>query len=110
MNTLSTDQPAQSQGLVLELYIVGDSPRSAAALTNLEAIRKKYLPQAKVEVVDVWENPRRILTNNVFITPMLVRVAPGPTCRIVGDLSDEEKVLQALGITAELSVEPENGS
>lgn len=101
MKALFTDQPAQSQGLVLELYIVGDSPRSAAALTNLEAIRKKHLPNAKVEVIDVWENPRRILTNNVFVTPMLVKVSPGPTCRIVGDLSDANKVLQALGIATE---------
>lgn len=93
--------PTRSDGLVLELYIVGDSPRSNIALANLETLRKKHLPNAQVEIIDVWEHPRRILTNNVFVTPMLVKVAPRPTCRIVGDLSDEEKVLQALGIPKE---------
>lgn len=102
MNVSTTSTcPPRSNGLVLELYIVGDSPRSSAALANLESLRKKHLPDAQVEVIDVWEHPRRILTNSVFVTPMLVKVAPGPTCRIVGDLSDETKVLQALGIPSE---------
>ncbi|MHA3772144.1 circadian clock KaiB family protein [Verrucomicrobiota bacterium sgz303538] len=91
-------QPSTSEGLILELYIVGDSPRSAAALANLESLRKTHLQGAKLEVIDVWENPRRILTSNVFVTPMLVKVSPSPPCRIVGDLSDHTKVLQALGL------------
>lgn len=101
MKVSAISHPTQPQELVLELYIVGDSPRSAAALANLETLRKKHLPDAKVEVIDVWEHPRRILTNSVFVTPMLVKVSPGPTCRIVGDLSDEARVLQALGLPAE---------
>ena len=99
MNAAMTSCPARSDGLVLELYIVGESLRSAAALTNLETLRKKHLPEAQVEVIDVWEHPRRILTSSVFVTPMLVKVSPGPPCRSVGDLSDETQVLHALGLT-----------
>ena len=100
MNVSATGQTTQSQGLVLELYIVRDSPRSVTAVANLEALRAKYFPDAQVEVIDVWENPRRILTHSIFITPMLLRVAPAPPLRIVGDLSDESMVLQSLGISA----------
>jgi circadian clock protein KaiB len=81
------------------LYITGNSPNSIEALANLEAIRAKCFPaEHQVEIVDVQKQPARSLEEGVLIIPTLVREEPGPRVTIIGNLSQQEKVLAALGM------------
>ena len=81
------------------LYVAGDAQNSAQALANLSALCRAHLPNRHhIEVVDVFREPKRALADGVFMTPTLVRLAPGPVRRIVGTLSRTETVLQALGL------------
>ncbi len=82
------------------MYIAGDAPNSVRALANLAELRERHLPEAhRVEIVDVTVEPHRALSDGVFMTPTLIKLAPKPTCRIVGTLSDLQPVLAALGLT-----------
>ena len=81
------------------LYVAGDAPSSAQALTNLFALCRIHLPQRhKIEVVDVFREPQRALADAIFMTPTLIRLAPLPARKIVGTLSQTESVLFALGL------------
>ncbi|MGO9991923.1 MAG: circadian clock KaiB family protein [Steroidobacteraceae bacterium] len=81
------------------IYVAGDALNSAQALANLDTICREYLPDRhEIEVVDVFREPKRALTDGVFMTPTLVKVAPFPTRRIVGTLSQTRLVLQAVGL------------
>jgi circadian clock protein KaiB len=81
------------------IYVAGDAENSARALTNLTALCRTYLPgRYRIEIVDVFTDPDRALADRVFMTPTLVRIEPSPVRRIVGTLSDRDKVLDALGL------------
>jgi len=85
--------------LVLRLYIAGDAPNGAAARDNLRAVLARY-PDASVrlEIVDVMKDPERGLRDGVVLTPMLIKLTPAPTRRVVGNLRDETVVLAALDL------------
>ncbi len=79
------------------LYIAGSSLNSLRALTNLKTLCKAYFPgRYQIEVVDIFETPLRALADKVLITPTLVKAAPAPSVRIIGDLSETQTVLLAL--------------
>lgn len=81
------------------LYVAGDTQNSALALANLRALCQAHLPgRHEIEVVDVFKKPQRALADSIFMTPILIRLAPTPMLRIVGTLNQLEKVLQALGL------------
>ena len=83
------------------LYVAGDTQNSAQASANLTALCRAHLPERhEIEVVDVLRDPKRALTDGVFMTPTLVKLAPSPVRTIVGTLSQTEPVLQALGLGA----------
>jgi circadian clock protein KaiB len=83
------------------LYVAGDALNSAQALANLGALCREYLPDRhEIEVVDVFCEPKRALTDAVNMTPTLVKLAPAPVRRIVGTLGQTQLVLQALGLEA----------
>jgi circadian clock protein KaiB len=89
--------------VVLRLYIVGSAPNSVQAIANLEAICQEYLKDGyKLEVVDILEHPRRALAEGVLVTPSLDKLSPRPTANVVGNLSDKNKVLLALGLKGEV--------
>jgi circadian clock protein KaiB len=86
--------------LHLRLYIAGDAPNSLQARANLEAVCREYLPkEAKIEIVDILQHPERALADGVLLTPMLVKLAPAPTRRVIGNLSQRQAVLNALGFS-----------
>jgi len=69
------------------------------AIANLTTICRKYLPgRYDIEVMDVFLEPARALTDGIFMTPTLIKLAPAPTRRIIGNLSRTGLVLQALGL------------
>jgi circadian clock protein KaiB len=83
----------------LRLYVVGRTPRSAEAIDNLERFCEKQLKGIyRIEVVDLLENPQLAREDQIFAVPTLVRKLPEPIRKIVGDLSDHEKVLVGLQV------------
>lgn len=83
------------------LYVANGAQNSAQALANLSALCKEHLTDwSEIEVVDVLRDPKRALADRVFMTPTLVKVAPGPSLRIVGTLSNTQMVVDALGLPA----------
>jgi circadian clock protein KaiB len=81
----------------LRLYVAGQSPKSLDAFANLKAICDEHLPgQYEIEIVDLLEDPTMAATDNVLAVPTLVRRVPQPSRRLIGSLSDTERVLAYL--------------
>jgi len=81
------------------LYTADGTHNSAQALANLTALCDAYLANRhEIEVVDVFREPQRALTDGIRMTPTLLKLAPAPGCRIVGSLSQTARVLTALGL------------
>lgn len=78
----------------LTLYVAGQTPKSVAAIRNLQKICAEHLDENYVvKVVDLKENPKLAREHNIVAIPTLVRQLPVPIQKIIGDLSDTEKVL-----------------
>jgi len=89
----------QSETRKLILYIAGQTPKSVAAIANLERICAEHLAgQYLVEVVDLKKSPHLAREHNIVAIPTLVRQLPVPIRKIIGDLSDSEKVLVHLKV------------
>jgi circadian clock protein KaiB len=85
--------------LKFRLYVAGDALNSAQAVANLTALCRTHLPDRhEIEVIDVFREPGRAAADGVLMTPTLIKFAPAPGRRIVGNLSRTEPVLQALGL------------
>lgn len=84
------------------LYVAGDAQNSAQAIVNLTAFCRVYLQgRHTIEVVNVFNDPKRALADGIFMTPTLVKLAPSPAPRrIVGTLSQALPVMQAFGVEA----------
>ena len=83
----------------LRLYVAGNTPKSMAALTNLKRYCEEHLKdQYKIEVIDLLVQPQLAEGDQIFAIPTLVRKVPVPIRKIIGDLSNEEKVLVGLNI------------
>jgi circadian clock protein KaiB len=81
------------------LYIAGDTENSAHALSNLTALCGKHLENRhEIEIVDVFREPGRALEDRIFMTPTLVKLAPGHVQRIIGTLGQSLSVMQTLGL------------
>jgi circadian clock protein KaiB len=81
------------------LYIAGDTVNSTQAIANLTALCHTHLvDRHEIEIVDVFLQPQRALADGILMTPILIKVSPGPPRRIVGTLSHEQVVLQTLGV------------
>jgi circadian clock protein KaiB len=84
---------------ILRLYIAGHSSRTSAALANLERLCEKHLAgQYTIEVVDLLKQPQLARGDQIVAVPTLVRRLPPPVKRIIGDLSDAERVLVGLDL------------
>jgi len=83
----------------LRLYVAGQTARSAIALQNLKRICETHLKgKYRIEVVDVMKNPRLAQGDQILALPTLVRKLPEPMKKIIGDLSNEERVLIGLDL------------
>jgi circadian clock protein KaiB len=83
----------------LKLYIAGMTPRSQLAVKNLQCICAEHLVgDIDIEVVDLLQHPERAKEDQIVALPTLVRVSPSPVRKLIGDLSDTEKVLAGLDI------------
>lgn len=85
----------------LRLYIAGKTAKSQLALSNLHKYCEEYLEgEYKIEVIDLLVKPQLAEGDQIFAVPTLVRKVPEPIRKIIGDLSNEEKVLVGLNIRA----------
>ena len=87
------------EGLVLRLYVAGQTPKSLRAIDNLQRIcETELVGQYDIEIIDLVQDPRRARDDEIIAVPTLVRQVPRPLRRIIGDLSDTSKVLVGLQI------------
>ena len=83
----------------LRLYVAGQTPKSITAFANLKAICEEHLKgQYTIEVVDLLENPKLAKGDQILAIPTLVRKLPPPIRKIIGDLSNTERVLVGLDV------------
>lgn len=81
------------------LYVADHARNSMQAIANLNALCRTHWPDRhEIEVVDVFAEPERALADGIFLTPMLLKLAPSPSRKIVGTLSQTLPVLHALGL------------
>jgi circadian clock protein KaiB len=84
---------------ILRLYITGSTSRSISAITNLKKICEEYLEgRYELEVIDLYKNPRLAKDEQIIAAPTLIKKLPLPFRRIIGDMSDKEKVLLGLDL------------
>jgi circadian clock protein KaiB len=85
----------------LRLYVAGQTPKSVTALANLKRICDEHMNgQYSVEVIDLMENPQLARRDQIVAIPTLVRELPSPLKRIIGDLSNTERVLVGLDVVS----------
>ena len=83
----------------LRLYVAGNTPKSVAALNNLKRYCEEHLKgEYIIEVIDLLQKPQLAEGDQILAIPTLVRKVPVPIRKIIGDLSNEEKVLVGLNI------------
>ena len=87
---------------VLKLYVTGQTDNYQKAVKHLEDIlEKEFKGLYQLKVIDVLKNPRLAEEDKILATPTLIKVLPTPIRKIIGDLSDKEKVLLGLDLTIE---------
>ena len=83
----------------LRLYIAGQTPRSLTALGNLNRICEEHIAgQYRIQVIDLLKNPQLAAGDQILAIPTLVRAIPKPLRKIIGDLSNTERVLVGLDV------------
>src|SRR3954447_26464479 len=94
-----TDRPSPAPRCVLRLYVTGSTPRSARAIENIRRICEEYLAgRYDLGVGDIYQRPEAAREFQLIALPTLVKLLPEPLRRIVGDLSDRDKVLHGLNL------------
>ncbi len=84
---------------VLRLYVAGQTPKCVTAFANLKQICEEHLAgQYRIEVIDLLENPQLARGDQILAIPTLVRKLPEPIKKIIGDLSNTERVLVGLDL------------
>ena len=89
----------KKNGFKLVLYLAGTTPKSLEAFSNLKKICEEYLiGKYSIEVIDLIKSPKMAKVDQIVAIPTLVRRLPSPLKKIIGDLSNKEKVLVGLNI------------
>jgi circadian clock protein KaiB len=89
----------ESDKWILRLYVAGQTPKCVAAFANLKKICAEFLEDRyQIEVIDLLDNPKLARGDQIIAIPTLVRNLPEPVRKIIGDLSNTEKVLVGLDL------------
>ncbi|HZH65721.1 MAG TPA: circadian clock KaiB family protein [Flavisolibacter sp.] len=92
--------PAKKAGYVLRLFVTGTSPNSVRAINNLKQICEEHLHEDySLEIIDVHQQAAIAQAEQIIALPLLIRKHPLPERRLIGDLSQTEKVLKGLGLS-----------
>ena len=85
---------------VFSLYVTGASPNSLRAIANTKTICEEYFSQNyDLEIIDVYQQPVVAREENIIALPLLVKKYPLPEKRLIGDMSDTNKVIKSIGLT-----------
>ncbi len=88
----------------LRLYITGMTPRSSKAIANLRTICEEYLKDKyELDVIDIYQQPKLARGEQIVATPTLIKKLPLPLRRLIGDMSDKDKVLLGIDLRPEKS-------
>ena len=86
----------------LRLFVSGTTPSSARAIQNIRALcEEKLHGRYDLEVIDIYQHPEQVRPEQIVVTPTLVKKLPLPFRKIIGDLSDKERVLVGLDIVSQ---------
>ena len=89
----------EPQAYELRLFIIGASPNSIRAVENIKAICEEYLQgRYDLEIIDIHQQAKLAEDQNVVALPLLIKKTPGPERRLIGDMSDKQRVLKGLGL------------
>jgi circadian clock protein KaiB len=96
----TVNKPSEDEDIwQLRLYVAGQTPKSLAACANLNRICEEYIKgRYSVEVIDLLEKPQLAAGDQILAIPTLVRQLPAPVRKIIGDLSNTERVLVGLDL------------
>ena len=84
---------------VLRLFVTGASPNSTRAISNIKRICEQYLKDRySLEIIDVYQQHELAKKEQIVALPLLIKQSPEPSRRLVGDMADEKKVLNGLGV------------
>jgi circadian clock protein KaiB len=98
---IRSDNNASHPRHVLRLYVTGSTQRSTRAIANLRRVLESELPDRyDLEVVDMYENPEAAAEHQILAAPTLIKLQPEPVQRMIGDLSDTDRVRRGLGLPA----------
>jgi circadian clock protein KaiB len=85
---------------VFRLYVTGASPNSLRAITNTKNIFEEYLNKNyELEIIDVHQQPLVARDENIIALPLLIKKHPLPEKRLIGDMSDMQRVLKSIGVS-----------
>ncbi|MEA3215371.1 MAG: circadian clock protein KaiB [Acidimicrobiia bacterium] len=94
---LGTGVAREDEVWYLRLYVAGQSPKSLHAFANLDQLCKEHLAGCyEIEIIDLVEHPHRARDDDILAIPTLIRLLPAPLRKIIGDLSDTDRVLGGL--------------
>ena len=97
MTGANTRTPRAGEKFLLRLYVAGQTPKSLTAFANLRKICETHLAgRYEIEVIDLLERPQLARGDQIVAIPTLVRKLPEPIKKLIGDLSDTERVLVGL--------------
>jgi circadian clock protein KaiB len=100
-NAAAAPLPAAIERYQLRLYVAGQTPKSALAFKNLQRICEEHLQgRYEIEMIDLLLNPQLAVGDQILAVPTLVRRLPEPIKKIIGDLSNTDRVLVGLDLRA----------
>ena len=92
-------ETSNRQRYELRLYVTGTSPRSSQAITNVRALCEEFLPgRYDLEVIDIYQQPAQAAIEQIIAAPTLIKITPKPARRLIGNLSDRDKILVGLNL------------
>lgn len=84
---------------VLHLYVAGNSPKSVRAIQKLKTICQEYLQgRYELEIIDIYQQPELLEQEQIFAVPTLIKKLPPPLQRLIGDMTNTEKIIVSLGL------------
>ena len=97
VQNIQSDQPKHD--FILRLFVTGASPNSTRAISNLKNICEEHLKDRyELEIIDVYQQPLVAEREQLIALPLLIKKAPGMERRLIGDMSNTQKVLKGLGV------------
>jgi circadian clock protein KaiB len=97
--SVEKEKAKKAHRIHLRLYVAGQTQRSVAALANLKQVCEERVPgKYKIEIIDLLKKPQLASGDQILAVPTLVRRMPEPIRKVIGDLSNKEKLLVGLNI------------